>query len=396
MGMNIAFFSDTYNPQVNGVVTVLNILKRGLEERGHRVYVYTISHPDAEKEENVYRVPSVKFPKEPQHRMALFLSPRIFKLLKEQNIHVIHSHSPFALGHLAIAAAKTMRKPLIHTFHTFYEEYVHYLGPLKVIVTRNFIKFLGKRFCNFHDVIIAPSEKIKKVIEGYGTRTPIEIIPNGVDLTPFREPVDEDRLKDFRERFGIGKDDKVVIFVGRMAKEKSVEKLLENFKRVSEDVKNAKLLLVGDGPDREKYERLCSELGIDDRVIFTGYLKWPEEVAVAYRISDVFVSASHTEVHPITFIEAAASGLPLVVYDDPSNVIVARDGENAFVFKSKDELHIGITRILKSPSLKEIFSRRSVEISEEFSAERFVERMERLYEFYHKLHEAKRSMKSGV
>ncbi len=394
--MNIALFSDTYKPQVNGVVTVLNILKKGLEERGHRVYVYTVSHPKAEGEENVYRIPSIRFPKEPQHRIGLIPNPKIFSLIKKQRIHVVHSHSPFVLGNLAIAVAKSMKKPLLHTFHTFYEEYVHYLGPLKVLMTKDVMRSMGRKFCNSHDVIIAPSEKIKKVIEGYGTEVPIEIVPNGVDLTPFKVGIDPEKLRSFRARFGIRESDHVVIFVGRMAREKSVEKLIENFKKVLDAIPNTKMILVGDGPERKKYEVLASKLGVRDHVVFTGYLKWPEEVAIAYRISDVFVSASHTEVHPITFIEAAASGLPLVVYNDPSNIIVAREGENAFVFSDKDDLHVGIIRILQNPELRFKFSERSKEIAEEFSVDKFVDRMVEIYEFYYQLYRARKAAETGV
>jgi 1,2-diacylglycerol 3-alpha-glucosyltransferase len=236
--------------------------------------------------------------------------------------------------------------------------------------------------CKASNTLIAPSEKVKKLLLNYYDKTPIVVIPNGIDLAPFYNipDDDEDKRKKFRKRFGIKNDERVMIFVGRMGKEKSVDSLIYNIKHLSEFIPNVKLLLVGDGPERKNYELLASELGVTDNVVFTGYLSWPDEISLAYRSSDIFVSASHTEIHPVTFIEAMASKLPVVAYDDSSIKDMVINGVNGYKYKTKKEMWKGMKAILEHDKTKTKMSKKSYEMSGEYTIERFTENTLQLYE----------------
>ena len=154
--------------------------------------------------------------------------------------------------------------------------------------------------------MIAPSIKIKKLLETYGVSSHIEVIPNGVDLTPFRREISEEERRNFRNRYNIGEEDPVMIFVGRMGGEKSIDKLIENFARVNGEIPNSHLLLVGDGPLRTQLKELSVELGVGSNLHFTGFLKWPAEISLAYKSSDLFIIASHTETFGLVTLEAMA------------------------------------------------------------------------------------------
>ena len=382
--MNIGIFTDTYVPQVNGVVTVIRNLEKGLKERGHNVYIFTVEHPEAMPMDNVFRLPSIKFIWEPQHRLGFPVSPTITKKVKKLNLDIIHSHTEFSLLTYARYISKKLKIPTVHTTHTFYEEYLHYV-PLFEKVSKFYLKKEMKKICDRQKAVVAPSNKIKNVLLGYDVSSPIEVVPNGIDLSKFYKPevenIDES-VKIFKKNFGIKDNEKVLVFVGRIAQEKSIDKLLENMKVLNEKRKDIKLLLIGDGPEKHALQKYASKLGIDDKVIFAGYLKWPIEISIAYRASNIFMSASHSEVHPMTFIEAIASGLPVVAYDDPSIDEMILNEVNGYKYKDKNQMWEGVIKILEDEEKRKEMIKQSIEISKNYSMEVFVERMINVYERY--------------
>jgi 1,2-diacylglycerol 3-alpha-glucosyltransferase len=379
--MNIGIFTDTYLPQVNGVVTVIRNLEKGLKKRGHSVYIFTVKHPDANEEDHIIRVPSMKFFREPQHRIGTPLSLSLQNWVKDLKLDIIHTHTEFSMWVQAFQVAKKYKVPMVHTMHTMYDEYVRYYSPLVEYLMKDLFDYWLGVICKASNTLIAPSEKVKKLLLNYYDKTPIVVIPNGIDLAPFYNipDDDEDKRKKFRKRFGIKNDERVMIFVGRMGKEKSVDSLIYNIKHLSEFIPNVKLLLVGDGPERKNYELLASELGVTDNVVFTGYLSWPDEISLAYRSSDIFVSASHTEIHPVTFIEAMASKLPVVAYDDSSIKDMVINGVNGYKYKTKKEMWKGMKAILEHDKTKTKMSKKSYEMSGEYTIERFTENTLQLY-----------------
>jgi len=304
--------ADTYKPYVSGITNYIDLNKRALENEGHEVYVFTFGDLDYRDDEaNVVRSPGV-----PLSDTGFFLSLRYKtahrKLL--QTMDLVHVHHPFLSGRLALNYCRYLPIPIVFTNHTRYDLYAQARLPLMPTeISQSLLQAYMPAFCDAVDLVISPSQGMKKVLRQYGVESHIEVVPNGVDLRPFQQAKPLARTD-----FGFTGQDVLLIYAGRIAPEKNLELLLRSFAGVSQVISNAHLLIVGGGQKQfeEELKAIPPRLGIGDRVRFVGmvpYDRLPSHLAMC----DAFVTASVTEVHPLSVIEAMAAGLPILGIDSP-------------------------------------------------------------------------------
>lgn len=378
--MKIGLFTDTYYPQINGVATSVLMLKKNLEMRGHKVYVFTTTDPKADsKEKDVYRVPSIPFVS--ARRVGMFYNPRLSKIIKRLGLDVIHTHTEFSLGIFGRTMAKELNIPFLHTYHTIYEDYTHYIGRLGVFdpIAKMAVRKLSIKFCNSADKVIVPTEKVKDLLLSYDLKQDISIIPTGIELNKFsKQNYNFNIVQNLRTDLGIEEKDKVVLYIGRISKEKNIEEILIAMKSYLNERENVKLVLIGDGPEKNALENRAKELGIDNQTIFAGERPW-NEIGMYYQIGDVFVSASQSETQGLTYIEALASGLPVVAKADKCLEGVLKDNINGYAFHNQEGFIKALDSILYDELKQERLSAGAIESTRKFSAEHFAYTVEAVY-----------------
>lgn len=374
--MRIGFFTDTYTPQINGVVTSIRLFTRALEAQGHAVYIFAPTPRQPGDGPHVIRIPSVPFAFQPEMRLASLYSAHADRLVRRANLDIIHSHDPFAIGGLyAMAVAKRYRLPYVHTYHTLYPEYVHYIWETRF--TRAMAERLSREFCDQCDLVLAPSTKIEKALHKWGVTAPVATLPTGVDADRFGKR-DEAAVAEFRKRFGFAKGDRLLTFVGRLGLEKNVDALIEAMTCIQ--TPSARLVLVGNGPYRAELERHIGALKVRDRVTFTGYLQG-DDIVAAYQASDALFFASKTETQGLVIAEAMAAGLPVVAVNDLAIADAVTDGVNGFMVRDTPEaLATAADRLLTDPSMLSHMAAAAVERAQDLRIENQAERLAGLYE----------------
>ena len=380
--MKVLITTDLYTTATNGVVTSVRNLSRELAEEGHEVKILTLSDTlHSHKEGDIYYLHSLPLKIYPDVRMPLPRSSHSQELLRELiawKPDIIHSQCEFFSFHYARRIAKRTGAPLVHTYHTQYEQYVSYVMP-----GRRAGDFLVKTFSRVRlkkvDIIIAPTAKMKQVLEDYGVKNNIEIVPSGICLQQHQGRMTAPERDKMRQVLGIPKDHKVVLNLGRLGTEKNLDEVVALFALQLQRNPDLTLLIVGDGPAREKLCRQAQELGISDHVIFTGMVE-PDQVQKYYQLGDVFVSASTSETQGLTYIEAAANGLPLVCREDPCLDGVIAQGENGFTYTSPDEFLNEMDRVLEDADWCVCAGQKSEEIASRYGKEQFAQNIEAVYE----------------
>ena len=315
--MNIGIFTDAYYPQVSGVVTSTMILKSELIRLGHSVTIITVTHPDVEEMEGIIRLPSIPFFLLPSQRVGVIYSRKIMNKIKELDLDIIHTQTEFSIGIFGRIVAKKLDIPVVHTYHTMYEDYVHYVSRgIMIKPASELAKKISKLYCRDCSAIIVPTIKVKDALWQYGLRRHIDVIPTGVDIEPFkRSNYNKQLINDEKKSLGINKTQPVVLFIGRLAKEKSLDVIISSMKELTKKIPSCKLLIVGDGPERENLQELSKELGIETSVVFAGERPYAD-IGKYYQLGDVFVGASLTETQGLTFAEAMAAQVPVVAKYD--------------------------------------------------------------------------------
>lgn len=347
--MNIGLFTETYYPEINGVANSVFILKRELEALGHTVYVFTTTTPGApEYEYNVFRVPSLPFILITERRIGMFYLPKLAGIIKKLNLDIIHTHTEFSLGIFGRIMAKELKLPMIHTYHTIYEDYTHYLTHLKTLDARAkaFARIFSKVCCNTVAHVIVPTEKVKELLQQYSVYREISVIPTGVDLKKFNpalyDPAEINRIK---AEFGIAKEEKVMIYVGRVSREKNIIEIINAMEEYMKVRRQVKFLIIGNGPEMEELQTRVKELHLEGRIIFAGAKPW-DTIGLYYQLGDVFVSASQSETQGLTYIEAMAAGIPAVAKEDKCLNGILIEGVNGYKFTGRKELTEGLDKVL--------------------------------------------------
>jgi len=378
--LKILITTDLYTVSTNGVVTSVQNLFDELTAKGHDVKILTISDTlHSHKEGAVYYIRSVPLGAVyPDLRMPTSYRHKLIQEIIDWKPDVVHSQCEFFSYQFAARISRITGAPLVHTYHTLYEQYLtSYVVPSKRLGDY-LAKVLSRRRLRRVDTLVAPTQKVENTLQGYGMRSPISIVPSGISLEQHQQRITPEQRREKRAALGIGEEDQVLINLGRLGGEKNLGELLELFAEARKSNEGLKFLIVGDGPAREDLQKQAKELGVEDHVIFTGMVP-PAEVQNYYQLGDVFVSASTSETQGLTYIEAAANGLPLLCRQDDCLADVLQEGENGYEYTSAEEFLNAIDAVM-DPAWRENASKRSEEIAASFDKKAFGEAIENIYE----------------
>ena len=377
--MKILITTDLFTTATNGVVTSIRNLCEELRRRGHDVRILTLSdHMNSHAEEGVYYIGSVSLDSVyPNVRMPMRYHHPLIEELIEWKPDVIHSQCEFFSFQFALRIAKHTDAPILHTYHTLYEQYVPYIIPAKRF-GHELIRILSRKRLENVSRVIVPSYKVEDTLLDYGLYNTICVVPSGISLEQHRIRLTSEKRRDKRRSWGIADDRFVLVSLGRLGTEKNVDELLRYFAAAAAVIDELLFLIVGDGPARASLERLTATLDISDRVIFTGMVL-PEEVQEYYQLGDVFVSASTSETQGLTYVEAAANGLPLLCRHDLCLRDVLLPDENGYEFTNEEEFLDGVRRLMNDPEKRLSAGHRSEEISRTFDKSSFADTMEGIY-----------------
>lgn len=377
----ILITTDLYTVSTNGVVTSVQNLFDELTAKGHDVRILTISDTlHSHKEGAVYYIRSVPLKAVyPDLRMPTSYRNKLIQEIIDWKPDVVHSQCEFFSYQFAARISRITGAPLVHTYHTLYEQYLtSYIIPSKRLGDY-LAKVLSRARLRRVSTLVAPTQKVENILQGYGLQAPISIVPSGISLEQHKQRLTAQQRAEKRRELGIAEDDLVLLNLGRLGGEKNLGELLELFAEARKQNENLKFLIVGDGPAREGLEKLAKKLEIEDYVIFTGMVP-PGEVQNYYQLGDVFVSASTSETQGLTYIEAAANGLPLLCRQDDCLADVLQEGENGYEYTSAEEFLNAIDTVMEDPKWRSAAARRSQEIAESFDKKNFGEAIEHIYE----------------
>lgn len=382
--MRIGLFTDAYLPDINGVVSSVVTLKKALEELGHTVFV--ISNHKSSKislEDHVLRLPGLELKKFYGYKMSSPFQFEAFEYVRNMDLDVVHVQTEFGVGMFARQCAKNFNIPLVYTYHTTYEDYTHYINPMDLETVEHMgklaIRSLSKILGNGAQAVIAPSEKTRNTLISYGVNTPIYVVPTGLDLSSFdRNNLDAKKVKEIRSSLGLTEEDHVVVFVGRIAKEKSIDIPIRAVAKSKDE--HLHLVIVGGGPDEGYYKEIVDEQNCNDRVHFVGRVP-KEKIPYYYAAFDCFVSASMTETQGMTYIEALASGLCVFGRrDEVLNDLVFED-KTGYYFDDENELVEKFDLFFsKSKEQREMMVNECIAKTEPFDTELFAHKALAVYE----------------
>ncbi len=349
--MRIVIFTDTYPPEINGVATSCFNLARTLEEHGEEVLVVTtnIYGNELSKHKNVIRIPGIKLKWLYDYRLAYIYNKGAARLIEDFHPDLFHIQADWGVGKFGDILANRMKLPTVYTFHSDLEDYTYYVthGHFDRVargIIRSYVRYTASHI----DEFITPSIKTKEYMRSIGVDTYINVIPTGIDFEAFSpKAVDHIALNQIKKDFNIPSDSYVILSLGRVAKEKSIDLCLAGYRNFlrTKPAKKTLFVIVGGGPALDELKKLSMELGIEENVRFLGPVL-PAKVPLYYHLGNLFVSASITETQGLTFMEAMAAGVPLLARYDDSLLGTIHDNENGFFFIDENDFADKVHRIM--------------------------------------------------
>lgn len=396
--MRIGLFTDTYPPYINGVSTSVLMLRDALEKLGHTVYVVTVND-DAlhynDSDDRVLRIPGIPIGIY-DYRLTGIYPLKAVQVIKDWHLDVIHTHTEFGVGTFARIIAKQFNIPLVHTYHTMYEDYTHYIThghfdkSAKKIVEQLTLFYCDKTTTE----LIVPTKKAYDLFkQKYQVERSVHIVPTGLEVERFYlENADTKKVAALRRQYHIDKKDFVLVFVGRLAAEKNIEFLIRVAKKMYDHHKNFRFLIVGGGPDEQEYKDLANELGISDAVIFTGKVAY-SDIPTYYHMATLFATASQSETQGLTVIEAMASSLPALCIEDESFKNVVDDGLDGIIFHTEEECYQGLEKLYQDETELKRMSKQARIKADSFSSKHYAESVLDVYRYA--IHEKNKNKKKG-
>ncbi len=382
--MRIGIFTETYKPYVSGVVTSIIMLKKSLEQLGNEVYIVTINQNgikyEYDEKEKILRVPGIDSKIYDDLKISSIYPIKSLLKIKKWNIDIIHTHTEGTMGTYGRLLAKQFNIPVVHTYHTMYEDYIylitkgHFDKPAKKI-----LQYFTVFYCDkIVSELIVPTKKTYDLFKKkYQIERQINIIPTGIDIERFKKDnYDKKDLLLLRKKYNISKNDFVLLLVSRISEEqKNINFLLKQQEKINKHHKDIKLLVVGDGPDLNKFKQ---EYKNNKNIIFTGMIPW-DEVSKYYQIGNIFVTASKTETQGLTVIEAISSGLPVVCMEDDSFKLAIINEYNGLFFNDEEEYLKNILYLYENRKKYTNMSKQAINSSEQFSSEMYGKKILEVY-----------------
>ncbi|MBU2100744.1 glycosyltransferase [Candidatus Micrarchaeota archaeon] len=366
--MKIAFFTDSYWPQINGVTISIDNFAEELEKKGHKVLIFAPKTKEQpETKFDVFWIPSISLPTYKEYRISSLFSIEAEKKLKEFNPDIIHCHTPFSVGWIGLNLAKKFNKKSIGTYHTYLPDFLMYL-PLPLIKKSELAKkgvwFYTKLFYNKCDLITTPTKQSAEELEKNSIKN-IKVLPNGIDFKLFNSVQCDKGLKK-----------KKLVYFGRLSFEKNIEVLIE----VLSLLENAELTIIGSGPAEKTLKEKAKEKNLEKKVVFTGALKG-KNLAGKVAESNLFITAATMETQGLTIAEAMATGMPAVGADKMAIPETIKEGINGFLFEpfNAGEAAEKINKIFSDKKLYEKLSVNALKTAEKNSRKTRSEELEKLY-----------------
>lgn len=383
--MKIGIFTDAYEPHISGVTTSIKMLKTALEKMHHEVYIVTANLDNNkfiyDKKNKIIYLPGIKTGIY-ETKLTGIYSKKAMKIIKEWNLDVIHSQTEFGVGYFSRIVAKKLNLPIVHTYHTLYEDYVHYVthGHFDNFAKKLAIK-ITKYYCEKKcDELIVPTDKIKDLfINKYNIIKQVNVIPTGIDIDKFKiTPSMKKNIQTIKNKYKIKDTDFIIGSVGRIAPEKSFDKLLYNIKDMIKVNTNIKVLLVGGGPDLDNLKKLTKKLNLENYVIFTDKIDY-DLVPTYFNIFNVVVSFSKTETQGLTIIEGLAASKPTLCIEDDSFRAMIEPNYNGYLFKNDTEFKDYIFKLMNDQKLYKDMSTNARNSTYKYSKEVFAADILKVY-----------------